>query len=217
MNIHRRIIKAFIIVLIIVVFIDKQEMYSQILIGPKVGLNLGKLSIENQTSSATNGYRIGFIFGGAFEARLSDILSIQVEPTYIQKGSLISFYNGFYQVETKYRFGYIQVPLLMKVRLKGESVVPYFLMGTSVGFLLSAKAVSNFALPTSFEYDEKANYQSNDITIDVGAGCEINTSSTLILVADVRYSFGVYDIHKAPGGAVKTRGIQILIGTLIPL
>jgi hypothetical protein len=217
MNAQGKIIKALLIVIVVSVFIDKQEMYSQIMIGPKAGINLGNLSIDNQVSSASNGYRIGLIAGCAIEARLNNRLSIQVEPTYIQKGSLISFNNGSYQVETKNRFGYIQVPVMMKVRFESKPIIPYLLIGPSVGFLLSATAVSNYVYPTPLEYDEKPNYQSSDITIDIGAGCEIITSSVLVLVADARYSFGIYNIHKAQGGEVKTRGIQILIGTLLPL
>jgi hypothetical protein len=203
------------ILLFLAVFVN-QELCSQILIGPKAGLSLGVFSIANQASDASNSLRIGFLFGSAIEARISDMFSIQIEPAYNQKGALISFNDG----ETKIRFGYVQIPLTLKVRFENQPITPYLFVGPNVGFLLSAKAESNLNSPMHIEYieyDEKPNSKETDVAIDFGAGCEYNMSTSLILTADVRYSLGIYDIDKTSRGAVKTRCIQILIGTLIPL
>jgi len=210
--------KIFVFVLLVFTTFVNQKIYSQILIGPKAGLSFGVLSISDQVSSATNSYRIGFLVGGVVEFRINDMFSIQAEPAYNQKGSDISFNPGGYQVETKNRFGYLQIPLTFKVRLELLPLTPYVTIGPNVGFLLSAKAESNFISPTPVEYDEMSNYKKTDFAIDLGTGCEYRMSPSLIYTADIRYSLGIFNIHNVPdGGSVKTRGIQILLGLLTTL
>lgn len=217
MSVLRNTTRILSIALLVFAAFGTQKVNSQILIGPTAGLSLGVFSVDNQAPDASNSYRVGLFLGGAVEARLSDIFSIEIEPAYIQKGDLISFNNGYKQVESKFRFGYVQIPLALKVRLVNHPITPYVTGGPNVGFLLSAKAVSDFNSPTLIEYDEMPKYKRTDVAIDFGAGCEYNMSSSLIFTVDARYSLGVYDIDKTLTGAVKTRGIQILIGALIPL
>jgi hypothetical protein len=188
------------------------ELLSQIMIGPKGGINQSILSIENQIPNTLNSYRAGIILGGIIEVRLSEILSMQVEPTYIQKGSLISFYNGIQQVDTKTHLGYLQLPLFMKIRLPNHSVTPFAFIGPNIGILLSEKTESNLTYPVFAEY-----FKNTDYAIDAGVGFEYNISPLTILTMDVRYSLGIYNIDDTNIGAVRTRGIQLLVGVLFLL
>lgn len=98
--------------------------FSQILIGPKAGFNVGIFSVKNQVPDAKNSYRLGLIAGCIGELILNDILSVQMEPTYIQKGTKVSFFNGTFQEESKLRFAYVQIPLTLKARMSIETVNP---------------------------------------------------------------------------------------------
>jgi hypothetical protein len=205
-------VRNLLFVFFILIVFRSPELFSQILIGPKGGLNLGVLSVENQIPDASNSFRAGILLGGAIEIRLSDILSIQAEPAYIQKGSLISFYNGIQQVDTKIHLGYLQLPFSMKIRLPDHSVTPFAFIGPNIGILLSEKTESNLTYPVFTDY-----YKNTDYAIDVGVGFEYNISPLTIFTTDVRYSLGVYNIDNTNIGAVRTRGIQLLVGVLFLL
>lgn len=192
------------------------DLVGQILVGPKVGFNLGVFSVDNQAPGAKNSLRFGWTFGGIGELRISDNLSFQVEPTYIEKGTKVSFFDGIRQVDSDLRFSYLQIPLTVKAKISAQAFSPYAFVGPNLGFLLSAKAESNLG-GYQHESDLTSDYRKTDIAIDAGLGFELPLTEFIILTADARYSFGLSNIDARKIGAVRTRGVQLFIGTLFQL
>jgi opacity protein-like surface antigen len=143
------------------------------------------------------------------ETRIGETFSIQAEPCLVQKGSEINFAPSY----TRLRLYYVQVPFTIKARLVHGLVIPYVFIGPNVGLLLTAKAETN-VYGGSQEFDVKQNYSKSDVALDLGAGFEYEISTSAVLTLDIRYSLGLSNIDRTNTESVRTRSIQLLVGTV---
>jgi hypothetical protein len=150
--------------------------------------------------------RLGIVVGGILELKFSDIF-LQIEPRYIQKGQWLV------------RLDYAEIPILLKWYFTETAFSPVFLLGGSVGILLSAKReFEDGALPEGEHRitDLRDLYKSFDASLDLGGGFEYRLSPNMSLLVSGRYSYGVYNLS-AGSDEITSRGIHILIGALFDL
>jgi outer membrane protein with beta-barrel domain len=218
--------------------------YPQVTIrlGVDAGLNFANQSFSNDPIYPKR-FRTGVMIGGLAEIGISDLWYLQLEPRYIQKGmketGIIITGNDPTPLGTTdlvYKFDYLEIPVLLKARLGGGHFKPLVFAGPNIGFLISAKrgeAIYDFQQSriTQQDIDVAFGHNTVDLSIDLGAGGEYEISSTVSLLANVRYSMGLSDLNSIhvinylacqdcphpPISAIKSYGIQVLVGTLLRL
>jgi hypothetical protein len=154
---------------------------ADIRLGLKAGGNMARpTGLDAQDPLATLRSRVG-IQGGLFLAvDLSRTISIQYEVLYTMKGATYVALDG--SATDKLSADYIEVPLLVKIRIPSKGVQPFVFGGPTVGFKLREKLVSNgVEVPLA-----EAMLKNNDYGAIVGAGLNLGRR----LALDVRYSLG---------------------------
>lgn len=193
-------------------FFLKKKMKKIIL---SLGLLVGVASVANAQTGTTFGLKAGINYStvtgdevedveskiglqaGAFaNFGLSDLISIQPEVLYSQKGT------GFEEDEdVKFKLNYIDVPILVKVNAGGL----FFEGGPQVGFLAGAKATNG-----DDDEDIKDDFNSIDFGYAVGLGYQVESGPMIGL----RYNGGISNIIKDGDDDVSARNstFQLYVG-----
>ena len=176
--------------------------------GVKVGLNLANFSWDLTEGTFETDSAIKFGVGGIMLYPLSEVLDLQVELMYLQKGAKLDEIEGF-KIDAKYKFAYLSVPVMGRYKLGSGDTSPYIAAGPEFGFLLSADV--EFA---GEEDDVKDEIKSIEIGFNVGAGVSMDMG-TMPAFAEVRYSLGLSNIDDSTSDvSIKTTGIQLFVGVM---
>ncbi len=145
-------------------------------------------------------------------------LSIQLEPTYVGRGSGLRIApDGFLfdePVEGSIRLSYLELPLFLKFSAQKGAVRPYVIAGPSIGYLLSAKAKSD-----GEEEDIKDSFKNVDFGIGVGGGLALGRARNAVVI-EARYYFGLADLAQDPDpgdASLRNRGWQVGIAFVLPI
>jgi Outer membrane protein beta-barrel domain len=133
---------------------------------------------------ATLKSRVGFMGGIFLAVDFGRVVSIQSEILYTMKGATYVALDDTFT--DKLYADYIEVPLLLKLRIPAPVVQPFIFGGPTVGFKLQEKLLSNgeeVPLTGSLLKD-------NDYGAILGAGLNLGKH----LVLDVRYSLGLQKV-----------------------
>ncbi len=196
----------------------------QVSVGFLGGVNIATLSGEDETGEKIDfESRTGFAGGGLLDVMLTPNLSLSFQPMYIQKGAKSTEED----VEGTWKSVYLEVPVLLKIGFGTGSTKPYLFGGGSFGFLMSSELGASYGA-LSADIDVKDLMKSTDMSGVLGGGVMFQLEKVNLFV-DARYSLGLTDVVE--GGTVefqglelemgdanvKTRGIQIFGGIIIPL
>jgi hypothetical protein len=154
--------------------------------GLKVGGNMAKpTGADLANLDATIKNKVGFV-GGIFIAfNLSNSFTIQTEVLYTMKGATLSDPVDP-AVEGKLYGDYVEIPLLLKIKLFNLGIQPFIEAGAYAGFKLHEKmTVMGEEVPVT-----EAILKNNDYGAIVGAGLQLGHSFSI----DVRYSMGLAKI-----------------------
>ena len=160
--------------------------------GIKAGGNMAKpTGADTRDPLATLQSRVGFMGGIFLSVDLSRVLSIQSEVLYTMKGATYIANDDTYT--DKLYADYIEVPMLLKLRIPTPVVQPFIFGGPTVGFKLQEKLMSNGEeIPLT-----EALFKNNDYGAIFGAGLNLGRN----LMLDVRYSLGLQRVLAVFGGA----------------
>ena len=160
--------------------------------GIKAGGNMAKpTGADARDPLATLQSRVGFMGGIFLSVDLSRVLSIQSEVLYTMKGATYIANDDTYT--DKLYADYIEVPMLLKLRIPTPVVQPFIFGGPTVGFKLQEKLMSNGEeIPLT-----EALFKNNDYGAIFGAGLNLGRN----LMLDVRYSLGLQRVLAVFGGA----------------
>lgn len=155
--------------------------------GLKVGGNMAKLTgADAQDIEGTMKTKVGFM-GGVFLAfDLGSVVTIQTEVLYTMKGATFDYTDLDGTYTGKLYGDYIEIPLLLKLRIPTPGIQPFVFAGPSVGFKLREKLTIN---GEDIPLEEKL-LKNNDYGAIFGAGLNIGRSFHL----DVRYSMGLQKV-----------------------
>lgn len=161
--------------------------------GVKAGASLTSLTGDNITGIKS---KIGFLGGGFVNFGLSDLISIQPEVLYSQKGCGYDANSNY-----KTKFNYIDVPVLVKVNAGGL----FFEGGPQVGFLAAAKTTDG-----NTTVDVSDQLKGVDFGYVVGLGYQLESGPMLGL----RYNGGISDLNKTTTANDKQRNsaFQLYVG-----
>ena len=162
--------------------------------GLKVGGNMAKpTGADADDPLATLKSRIGFT-GGIFLAfNFGRVVTIQSEVLYTMKGATYVALDDSYT--DKLSADYIEIPLLLKLRIPTPVVQPFVFAGPSVGFKLKEKLESD---GEEIPLDE-ALLKNNDYGAIFGAGLNVGRN----FMVDVRYSLGLQKVINTFEGEVE--------------
>jgi len=184
---------------------------------PKFGITASTLSYgtENVSKASVSGLvgGIGYYSG--------DMLSLNSEFLYVQKGVRLESGTDFWQLKT----GYIEIPLMLrltigpdafKVFAVGGGYGAFWLHGTNEYTDEEGKVQSE-----SYEFDSETDNRL-DFGLTFGAGAMLNLGKGN-LMAELRYDMGLADIVKFPDGkpegwkAVKNHCVYFSVGFVMPI
>jgi len=149
--------------------------------------------------------KTGFCAGIFLELVDVPFFSILTEVQYTQKGSKRE--TGSYLGDMS--LGYITIPVLAKLTMKGNSFNPYLFAGPRIDILVSddytdieSKTPGEIGIPK---------FESSVFGADVGLGLETTALNPLKLLFEFRYNFDFTNSLEAPFKS-KSRSFGFLIG-----
>ncbi len=162
--------------------------------GIKAGGNMAKpTGAQAQDPLATLKNKVGFN-GGVFLAfSFGRVVSVQWEALYTMKGATYVALDDTFT--DKLYADYIEVPLLLKLKVPLPLIQPFVFGGPTVGFKLSEKMESN---GQEVPFGENL-LKNNDYGAVFGGGLNLGRH----LQVDVRYSLGLQKVLSAFEGEVQ--------------
>jgi hypothetical protein len=147
---------------------------------------------------------VGFCGGVFLEFNLGKLLTIQPEVLYTMKGADATIDEGTITGTGKLRFDYLEIPMLLKVRIPTGDVHPFVFAGPAVGFNLKA----TFEDITGGSTDVSSG-NSVEWSAIFGGGLQLGRSFHI----DVRYTMGLEKLEVPDLGAVDLKN-GVLSATL---
>ncbi len=185
------------------------------------GANIARAATD---ADATEESRTGLVVGAAFEVSLISPLTFRAEAQYVQKGGKLEYTSttSTPTVTTDYTLNYLDIPINLKLDLGSDEMPLYLFAGTTVGTLLTAVANETVENEPGHEHDIKSQFNSVDLSLDLGGGIGYQIIPHIDLIADLRYSMGLTDIAKEENQLLsadswKTRNIKIVVGMYLGL
>jgi len=212
------------VLIVFLVFFLSNAVVGQVNVGFLGGVNIANLSGEDEDGTELDfNSRTGIGIGGMLDVVLNENLSLVFQPMYLQKGAKQTE-DG---MDFTWKSTYIEVPVLLRVTFGSGSTRPYLMGGANVGFLMSSDLELEMGV-ISAGIDAKDLMESADFGVAIGGGVLFQLEN-LNLFVDGRYNLGLSDVFKGgrisfegetgniPDAEVKTNGIQIMGGIIIPL
>ena len=186
-------------------------------IGVRGGINFASGSVTNFPAGSDISSRTAFGLGGVAEIGLSDVIYLQAEPRYIQKGGKIAYSLPISGIA---KFNYFEIPISVKAQFGTSALKPYIFAGPTLSFLLMAESESEFQGQIS-NNDIKNETASTELSLDIGAGVACEIAPTTSITADIRYTLGMTQIAKpsAPNdkSTWNSRDVKLFVGVLFTL
>ena len=171
-----------------------QPAAANVQFGIKAGGNMAKpTGADAQDPLATLKSKVGFM-GGIFLAfNFGKVVTIQWEALYTMKGATYVALDDSYT--DKLYSDYIEIPLLLKIKIPLPIIQPFVFAGPTVGFKLNEKLTSD---GTEVPLTE-ALLKNNDYGAIFGAGLNLGRN----FMVDVRYSLGMQKVISTIEGEVQ--------------
>jgi Outer membrane protein beta-barrel domain len=171
------------------------------------GVNMAKVTgADTADLTGTLKTKVGFV-GGVFVAfNLGSMFTIQTEVNYTMKGVSATYTDVDVEVSEKLYSNYIEIPLLLKLKVPTPLVSPFVFVGPSVGFKLSEKVTLNGQnMPIT-----ETIFKNNDYGAIFGGGVNIGRH----FFADVRYTLGLQKVLSAIDGVTPDVKNGVWSGTI---
>lgn len=188
------------------------QLSGQHYFGLRGGINIANVTTTEE-GAITNG-RIAGVKGALFfDIELNDLLALQPELTYIQKG----FKRYFSETnDYVYKLNYVDVSALLKAgfEMKNEKINGYGIAGPYLGVSGNGKRKNLYDNEVQdLDYDSGVPLDRYDYGVLFGGGIEI-LSNIGALVVDLRYNLGLSGINKydLADGNIHNHGIIISVG-----
>lgn len=169
----KNLLKVAVIGLFAATLVLPQAAAAGVKFGLKGGANIANVNGSFSDSLSDWKSTVGFCGGIFLELNLGRVLTIQPEVLYTMKGADTG--------DGKLKFDYIEIPVLLKIRIPMGSVHPFIFAGPAFGWNLKA-AIAGFKIedmPTS------------DYSAVFGAGLQLGGSIHI----DARYTMGLQKLE----------------------
>ena len=188
----KRLITAVVIAAFAILVSLPSPVAAGIQFGLKAGGNIAKptgADVDNINETLKS--KIGFIGGIFLAINLGQAVTIQWEALYTMKGATYAALDDTYT--KKLYADYIEIPLLLKLKIPMPVVQPFIFAGPSVGFKLSEK------LEQDGQPIDETWLKNNDYGAVFGGGLNLGRN----FMADIRYSLGLQKVKAIIDGAIE--------------
>ena len=190
----KRLTTVAVIALCVALWALPQPARAGVQFGLKAGGNMARpTGIDAQDPTATLKNKVGFNAGVFLALNFGKVVTVQWEVLYTMKGATYVALDDSYT--DKLYADYIEVPLLLKLKLPLPVIQPFVFAGPSVGFKLQEKLQSN---GQSVPLDQ-ALLKNNDYGAVFGAGLNLGRN----FFVDLRYSLGMQKVISTVQGEVQ--------------
>lgn len=155
--------------------------------GVKAGVNYSWLNLEDAEDETG---KVGFHGGILARINIAEHFALQGEALYSEKGSRVTYDNILFDGEAKLCLSYIDVPLLMVIKLNDNFNLQ---AGPYASFLLNANAKNDASIEL-FDFEEEVDedfFTSTDFGFAAGIGVEFKQFQT-----GIRYTHGLQKIEE---------------------
>jgi Outer membrane protein beta-barrel domain len=173
-------------------------------IGLVAGVVSANITVDPPLSGTEVSSRTGFAGGLSLTIMSNKAMSLGAEGLYVQKGAKLK--SG--TVTGSEEFAYLEVPVLLHIKLGSGPMHPFLLLGAQYSMLLSC----NQKISVTSDVDCKANDDIKSSDYGVMAGIGIRSGK---LSLSVRYDLGLQDITKNPttgDPTAKNKAIMAMVG-----
>ena len=172
--------------------------------GIKGGANVANVNGNFADNVSNWKSRIGFCAGIFLELNIGRILTIQPEVLYTMKGADATLAEGVLTGTGKLRFDYIEIPILLKVRIPTGPVHPFVFAGPAIGFDLKATFEDITGDSSDVNTANKVDYSAV-----FGGGLQLGGAIHI----DVRYTLGLRKLEVPDLGTIDLKN-GVLSATL---
>lgn len=199
--------------LVIIMIIAVNVGFAQLTLGPKIGYNTSKLSIDKNDikSDLKNSFQFGFF------VRVGRDIYVQPEINFLTQGSVFknpSIPGGLSPFEQKIDLKTIRIPLLIGMKVYNKKIVNVRIFAGPSASIITDKEIKTTSVSGWIDPIKDANIEDLIWNIQVGAGVDV-----LMFTLDVRYNIG---INKVIGDVVidgktinfdsKSSGFNVTLG-----
>lgn len=223
---------TFLLTIIVALFLTLPSGAQTFNLGVIGGWNSADLTLKNEEGEKQEvNTRNLFGIGGVLGIGINQLVSVELQPMYLQKGG--TFLQAAPSPDIDVKSTYLEIPLFLRVAVFREGFQPYFLGGPSFGFLLTSDLEFE-AGGLKFQADFKDITQNFEFGLGFGAGIRFPVSSAAFFL-EGRYIFGLNNLNK--GGTIQlkyqgvvvdeeefpeevefsNKGLQIMAGVTFPL
>lgn len=180
------------------------SMAQSVSFGPRVGATFSKISISDGDGDELEDelkYTPGLQVGAVANFAVGELLSIQPELLFIQKGFKIGDSDAY----IKGTSNYIEVPVLAKITFGSEQLQGFVTGGPTAGYLMSGKSSMKYGgteASDSYEFEDEDNRVELGASFGVGLGYNLGAGA---LNLDVRYGLGLTSLYEVESGESKSR------------
>lgn len=153
----------------------------------------GNADVDTGTGVIAPERRTGFVGGVFLAIAAGESVLIQPEALFTQKGARYTSEGD----ELLYKIDYLEVPLLLKVRLGSGTARAALFAGPAAGFKLKATAVARTAGGEEASTDTSDQLRSVDWGLVFGGGVDVASGSGT-LTLEGRYTLGLSTLGKEP-------------------
>ncbi|WP_020536815.1 porin family protein [Lewinella cohaerens] len=164
----------------------------------KAGVNFSNMLFEEDDNSIEDLAKNGatkFTAGVAFILPFSDVVALQPELLYTQKGAKSTYTIAGGEFTNDLTYNYLDIPLLLRISLgdtHGEGLGIYLNGGGYVGYAFNGKSKSTSPLgevESDISFDDNDDQRRIDFGAAVGGGLTLGN-----LFFDLRYNHGINNI-----------------------
>ena len=179
-----------VIAFIFLVNADRAMANDNLTLGAKLGM-----TVSNQTNTDIDS-KIGFEIGGAHRHGLSELLALNTELSYVQKGSkfgdrlVIDLSQALSNVRVSRNYIQLAVHISADIIKSNQFFIPEPYLGFSTGYLLSANLSGDSIGADKVSRDVRDDFKKLEFGILFGMGFRVFQKLTM----DLRYSLGLSSI-----------------------
>ncbi len=200
------IMKKTLLVMFVALFAISYQSKAQL--GVKLGYNFAKMS-GLDTGGADEKSLNNLVFGAFMEKDLIPLLDIRLGAEFSPKGMRVESGSDFSEL----KINYLEIPVQAKVKLG-----PFFVLGgVYSAFALKGSYEQEFLGVTSkddnINFDDY-NLKKFDYGMKFGAGVQVGLGP-LHAFTQVEYSFGLQNLNKGDGDAIKNNVLCVSAGVVL--
>jgi hypothetical protein len=195
----------------------------ELTLGLKVGL--ARTDLEGNGVSAIEdslgldmGSKYGFVGGFLANIGITDMISIQIELLYFEKGAKSSIEEMGMIFTRSLNLNYLEMPLLLKLKpFLSPAVLFEIFAGPTLSLNLIATVANSVMGFPAYTEDISEEIKSTDIGLIFGGGAGFALGSAGILTIEGRYTMGLSSIAEAENRTIKTKNIIVMLSYGFPL